>query len=421
VDGEWFAPHFEKMLYDNAQLISLYSEAFSLTQNPDYRRAVYETFQWLQREMTHPDGAFYSALDADSEDVEGKYYTWTYAELEQLLGSDASLFCEYFGVTPAGNWEHGQNILKRVRNHDDFLTTHALGEEQWNSILLNCKATLLKAREGRTRPGLDDKIVTGWNAMTICALVDAYHAFKDDTILAAAKNCMHFLEENVTDDTILHRSFKERPSPTLGFLEDYAYMISAYLKLYQADFNDRWLDRAGKLTVFTVNHFLDNTDGLFYFTGSSAEKLIARKKELFDNVIPSSNSIMAMNLHRMGILMDSTDWRELAQSMINGFANLIVSEPNYMSNWGIAYMELHATLAEVVIVGRNTSELKSQIARRYLPFALYSGTDTESDLPMLRGKVAMDGRTTIFVCRNYSCQQPMHEPEDAIRLITNKQ
>jgi uncharacterized protein len=420
VDAEWFAPHFEKMLYDNAQLMSLYAEAFTLTHHPDYKRALHETFSWLKREMTHPEGGFYSALDADSEGVEGKYYCWTKQEIDSLLGNDAGLFCAYYGVTESGNWEHGQNILKRVMEEELFLSHHNLLPETWSSLLAQCNTILLTAREKRIKPGLDDKILSGWNAMMITGLVDAYHATGDEEFYQAAKKAMTFLEKNLLAGNTLYRSFKEKPMLTEAFLEDYAWLIKAYLKLYQADFNESWLTKASAQTSYVIRNFYDSEDGLFFFTSATAEKLIARKKEIFDNVIPSSNSIMAMNLHHLSIMLDKPEWKTLAEKMINGFSDLIQKEPNYMSNWGIAYLELHASLAEVAIVGNTGIETSAVLHKTYLPLSLIMGTTSSSELPLLKGKTMLNNKTTLYVCRDYRCRQPVHSVPEAIAMINQK-
>jgi uncharacterized protein len=420
VDAEWFVPHFEKMLYDNAQLISLYAEAFLVTQNPDYKRAVYETFDWLNREMTNAEGGFYSALDADSEGVEGKFYSWTKVELERVLGEDAALLVDYYGATDEGNWEHGQNILKRVYPENFFLKKHTLDENEWRDKLTTCKRKLLTARNERIPPALDDKILAGWNAMTICGLVDAYQAFDDGVLLEAARRNIQFIEDHVAEGERVYRSFKNQRSPVEGFLEDYAWLIKAYLKLYQADFTETWLNKSGVMMDYVIANFFDHEDGLFFFTSRSAEKLIARKKELFDNVIPASNSIMAMNLHHLGILLDRPEWKTMADQMISRLSKLIITEPNYMSNWGIAFAELQSTLAEVALIGMDAIHFKNKINRHYLPFSIFSGTETSSTLPLLKEKTALNNRTTIYVCRNYSCRQPMQEVEEAVHLILNK-
>ncbi len=417
VDGEWFAPHFEKMLYDNAQLVSLYSEAFKVTRNETYKRVVYETFDWLQREMSQPDGGFYSAIDADSEGVEGKFYCWTKSELITLLGVDAELFCEFYGVTDAGNWEHGLNILHQHLEEEKFLSKNNLDKESWQSTLHKAKLTLLQARESRMRPGLDDKILTGWNAMMIVGLIDAYHAFTDERFLHNAKTTIVFLERNLMEGPLCYRSFKGKRSPTEGFLEDYAFLIQAYVKLYQADFSEQWLLKASTMMEYVIKNFYDETDGLFFYTSLNAEKLITRKKELFDNVIPSSISVMAINLLQLGILLDQVEWKTMAEQMVNNFSELIQKEPNYMSHWGIALMESMSGFTEVVIVGKDAITGKSELQNHFLPFALFMGTQDHSNLPLLKDKKSIGNKITFYVCRNNTCKQPVFSIPEALKLI----
>jgi uncharacterized protein YyaL (SSP411 family) len=418
VDGEWFAPHFEKMLYDNAQLLSLYSEAYTISNDSFFKAIVYETFSWLNREMTNGDGGFYSALDADSEGIEGKYYTWTYKELVSVLADgQGKVVADYFDAVPSGNWEHGLNILKTSESHlldqnglagDGGLTPNTL-----NSV----KQQLLGIREKRIKPGLDDKILTGWNAMTISGLVDAYHAFSDpDFLLAATKNA-EFLERNVTNGNKLYRSFKDKRSNTEGFLEDYAYLIQAYIKLYQADFNEAWINKAENLTAYAMDNFYDRNESYFYFTSVQSEKLIARKKEIFDNVIPASNGVMAQNLFHLGVLLDKEEWKTIATSMAAELSHLIYSEPNYMSNWGIVLTEIEKGLAEVAFIGSDGLKLKNEFKRTYQPFTILMGASDKGNLPLLQGKEKLSDTSTIYVCYDKTCKLPATSVNEALRQI----
>jgi uncharacterized protein YyaL (SSP411 family) len=420
VDAEWFAPHFEKMLYDNAQLISLYSEAYSVTYNPDYKRVVFETFDWLNREMCDANGGYYSALDADSEGEEGRYYTWTLKEITDILTDEGRLFASYFGVIPEGNWEHGRNILKRIVSDADFIREHQLTDSVLTEKLNTWKSTLLAQRNQRIKPGLDDKILTGWNAMMILGLLRAYHTFDYKPFLESALKNISFLERNLMDGEKIYRSFKGTRSSTEGFLDDYAYVLLAYLQLYQSDFNEHWLYRASGILNYVIRNFFDPREGLFYYSSESAEKLIARKKEIFDNVIPSSNSLMAIVLYRMGVMLDNPEWKTISMKMVDQFSGLIQQEPNYMSNWGIAYMEKNFSLAEVAIVGQQFHSVANQLQRDFLPFALFAGTENPSNLPLLKDKSIINKQTTLYVCRNYSCQKPVHDVDEAKRQILNK-
>lgn len=417
VDGQWFAPHFEKMLYDNGQLMSLYSEAYAVTRDPEFKMIVHETFDWLKREMTGESGGFYSALDADSEGEEGKFYVWTKSELEKVLAKDADLISDYYFVRDTGNWEHGNNILTR-REHDDvFLKKNDLTAEAWNTTLQTAKKKLLAARDKRVRPGLDDKVLTSWNAMMTVGLIDAYRVLGDDKFLEAAVDNMRFIEKELMDQGTLYRSFKGKRSDIKGFLDDYAYVIQASIRLYEVTFDEAWIRMAEKLMQYTIDHFYDTKDGYFNYADKDAEKLIATKKEIFDNVIPSSNSVMARNLIHLGIILDNEERKEMANTMVTPLTNLIHTEPNYMSNWALALTEMKKGMAEVIFIGNDIEELRKEFTREYHPYALVMGARESGSLPLIKDKIAMDGRSTIYVCYNKTCKLPVHRVEEARKQL----
>jgi len=405
VDGEWFAPHFEKMLYDNAQLLSLYAEGYSITKDSIFKETVYETVNWIAREMTHPGGGFYSALDADSEGVEGKFYTWTETELNTVLGDDTEKFMQFYQATAEGNWEHGRNILRR----DPQTTIVELDE------LKKLKSKLLTERSKRIRPGLDDKILTGWNAMTIQGLVDCYKVFNDEHFLQLALRAISFLEEHVIDNKV-YRAWKSKRSETEGFLEDYAFLIQAYTSLYQVTFNEGWLYKAQTWCEYVLQHFIDPEEGFFFYTSNTAEALIARKKEIFDNVIPGSNSVMARNLHQLGILMDREDWKTQARTMTTKLLHLITAEPVYTCHWAVLLSELIHEPSEVVISGREALTLRTELHQHYLPFVITAGSTSESTLSLLEGRFPKSG-TLIYVCRNKTCRLPVITVREAIDQV----
>ena len=412
VDGEWFAPHFEKMLYDNAQLLTLYSEAYSITKNELFRHVVYETIDWLQREMTHPEGGFYSALDADSEGAEGKFYSWTYQELEAVLQKDTKQVADYYQATHEGNWDHGRNILFRNEISDTSV--------EFKSFINEKKKQLLDARSTRIRPGLDDKILTAWNAMTIKGLIDAYNFFGEKRFLDLALSAMDFLEKKLMTHEHIYRTFKNKRSDTKGFLEDYAFVIHAYCSLYQSTFNEKFIRQAEHWCDYTLTHFFDKSESFFYFTDNAAEKLIARKKEVFDNVIPSSNSVMAQNLYHLGIVLDRGEWKSLAMKMISALGSVIRSEPGYMSNWGILMAEMIAGTSEVVIVGNESEAARKKLSQHFLPFSSLMGSLAQSQLPLVKGRTAIDDKTTLYVCRDKTCQLPVHSVEEALGQLSKK-
>ena len=417
VDRYWFVPHFEKMLYDNAQLLSLYAEAYAVTKDNEFKTVIFETFEWLQAEMMSGQGGFYSALDADSEGEEGKFYIWTADQLREVLGEEAPLILDYYSVREEGNWEPQKNILIRVRNEEDFLEKHGLSAREWQQKLRKAKDRLLEVRDKRIKPGLDDKIITSWNAMMVVGLVDAYKAVGDGKFLAAALRNMRFIENELTEGLVLFRSYKNKRSHVKGFLDDYACVIQACISLYQVTVDEYWILRAKALTEHTVEHFYDPQDAFFHYARQDAEKLIAARKEIFDNVIPASNSVMAQNLLHLSIIFDDQQWRNTAEKMTLPLGHLITSEPNYMSNWGIAYAEMRKGMAEVALVGNDAPAMAREIFADFQPFAITMGSAQESHLPLLEGKPAVDGKTTIYVCYNKTCQRPVHDVASATAQI----
>jgi uncharacterized protein len=410
VDAEWFVPHFEKMLYDNGQVLSLYSEAYAITKDPLFKDVVYQTVDWLVNEMKHPEGGFYSALDADSEGVEGKFYTWTAEEIEQILGESASAFLTYYQSTEEGNWEHDRNILRRDPNTQESNEPKKIIEQ---------KEKLLLERAKRIRPGLDDKILTGWNAMTIQGLIDAYKAFQDQHLLTKALEAISFIEKNLIAEGKVFRAFKNKHSETEGFLEDYAFLTQAYTSLYQVTFNEDWLSKATHWCNYVQEHFYDTYEGYFHFASNTAESLIARKKEIFDNVIPSSNSVMARNLFTLGVILDREDWKQQASDMVSKLSELIASEPGYMCHWGVLLSEMINTPAEIVISGENANELRKELHTHYLPFSVTVGSNKKSELPLLEGREPKNNQTLIYVCQHKTCQLPVSSVADALKQLNN--
>lgn len=417
VDQYWFVPHFEKMLYDNAQLLTLYAEAYSLTRDDEFKIVLLETFEWLQTEMMDARGGFYSALDADSEGEEGKFYVWRTAELKELLGADAAAVLDYYSIKDEGNWEPDKNILMRVQEEEKFLNKHGLTPETWKEKLESAKDKLLAVRDKRIKPGLDDKIITSWNAMTVVGLVDAYKALGDARFLNAALRNMQFLENELSEGLTLYRSYKGKRSLVKGFLDDYAYLIHACISLYQVTFDEYWVHRAKALMQHTIDSFYDATDGFFRYTRQDAEKLIATRKEVFDNVIPASNSVIAQALFHLGVVFDDEGWKKMARDMTFSVSHLITSEPNYMSNWGIVYTEMKQGMAEVAFVGEDAIAARAQFHETFQPFAITMGTQSRSELPLLQGKTSPPGEVTIYVCYNKTCQRPVNTVSDALKQI----
>jgi hypothetical protein len=415
VDGVWKVPHFEKMLYDNAQLVSLYSEAYQLYGDPAYKDVVTETLNFIDRELTSKEGAFYSALDADSEGEEGKFYVWKEDELKKVLEDDFTLAAEYYNVNSRGLWEDGNYILLRTAHPEAYAEAHELDAGVLRLRLDEIREKLMKARKKRVPPGLDDKILTSWNAMMVKGYTDAYRTFGDESYLQKAAHAMEFLLSTCRrEDGGLWHSYKNGEAKINGYLEDYCFAIEALIGLYQCDFNERWLNEALQLAEYTQTHFYDEESGMFWFTSDLDDPLIARKQEVMDNVIPASNSSLAKGLWQLGTYFDRNDLRAQAQQMLRNVASGFDYGQNY-SNWGMLMLWQTAPYYEVAITGDDGfAELRAELDRHYLPNTLMMG-GTTGELPLLEGKFT--ATPTIYVCLNKTCKLPVNTVQDALEQL----
>ncbi|WBO83111.1 thioredoxin domain-containing protein [Hymenobacter yonginensis] len=418
VDENWLVPHFEKMLYDNGQLLSLYAEAYQLQPNELLREVVYDTVAFVQRELTSPEGGFYASLDADSEGEEGRFYVFTKQELQDILGAEQPLASAYYSCTATGNWEHGRNILHRRQTPEAFAEAHQLQPAVLAELVQNWKQKLLAARTQRPRPTLDDKVLTSWNALLLQGLLDAYRAFAEPEFLALALRNAHFLQAHLRRGPGLWHSYQRGRATIVGFLDDYAFLIQAYISLYEATFQESWLHEANRLTQYTLTHFFDPAEDLFFYTDDTSEQLIARKKELLDNVLPSSNSVMAHNLHRLGLHLGNTQYVELAAAMLRHVQALVVQQPQATANWAALYTTLLRPTAEITIVGPEAEAYRQELGRHFLPNVVVAGaTEGNSELPLLTGRTALQGRTTLYVCHHHACQRPVHTVAEALTQL----
>jgi uncharacterized protein len=419
-DEIWKVPHFEKMLYDNAQLLQLYSEAYLADPNPLYRQVVSGTIEFLKRELLSPENGFYSALDADSEGEEGKFYTWTKPELQQLLGEDFELLSDYYNINSMGFWEHNQYILVRTEDDNLFAEKHQLSIEDLKTKVQNWKSLLLKERETRVRPGLDDKILTSWNALTISGLISCFKAFGNAKYLELALNNANFLKQKMMNENRkMFHSYKNNQAKISGFLEDYAFTIEAFIALFEATGQKGWLDVAQHLVEITFQEFFDEQKSIFYFTGSQQPDLITRTIEIHDNVIPSSNSVIAKNLFRLSYLLDRPDYLKTAQQMINLVSGNMTDYPSGYSNWSQLMLNLTGNHFEVAIAGENAISLLNKLQKNYLPHVIFCAGTTENRLPLLKSR-HVSGKTLIYICQNNSCQLPVETVDEAIELVRLK-
>ncbi len=419
VDGEWFAPHFEKMLYDNGQLLELYSKAFQVSKDHFFQEKITETIGWLQDEMLQEEGGFHSAQDADSEGVEGKFYTWTFAELEKIIPNEISWFAELYNLKSNGNWEEGVNILFQTKNYSEVAKSHGMTETELIIKLNEVKTKLLEVRNQRIFPGKDDKILSGWNGLMASGLIQAYFATGNKTALELAISNRKFIEDKMMESGKLFRSYKNNQAYTPAFLEDYASIIKTDLLLFEATSNPDYLNSAEKLTKICIEEFFDESDGFFFFNNPSSEKLIANKKELFDNVIPASNSIMARNLHQLSLFTYDESYDSIAKKMLGGMKDLILKDPGFLCNWANLYLENLVPTAEISIVGKGAKTLAHQFKSPYLPNIIVAFSEELTEAAaILQGKTPdSDGNALIYVCFNHACQKPVSTLEEAISQL----
>ena len=418
VDDHWLVPHFEKMLYDNAQLISLYATAYVISGNKRYAEIVKQTIQFIEEELMSKEKGFYSSLDADSDGEEGKYYYWKYDELENLLGNNSSLVNEFYGITPPGNWEDGKNVLHREQSIQKFASSNGISTDEFTSILHESEALMLAERKLRNKPTLDDKIIVAWNALMIKAYVDAFKVTKNPNYLTNAKaNASFLMMKCMTKDYRINRNYKNGKSNINAYLDDYAFCIDAFIALYENTFETRYINMAKGMTDYCINHFYDENESLFYYTSNLDKALIARKFELDDNVIPSSNSMMAINLLKISKLYGQQKYYEKADKMISVMKQRIVNFPKFHSNWCKAVLMNEKDYYEIAIVGPNALSMKYELDKYYIPNALFIGSSNgESKLPILIHKYKKD-QTLIYICKNNHCQLPVKSVKEALQQI----
>ncbi|MDY8136680.1 thioredoxin domain-containing protein [Aquimarina sp. 2201CG5-10] len=421
-DDKWHVPHFEKMLYDNAQLVSLYSDAYLATKDSWYKDVVYETLQFVSRELTNDEGAFYSSLDADSQTPEGEleegaFYVWKKEELKILLDSDYELFSKYYNINSYGFWEKENYVLIRKDSNLEFSNENSIDLGELRKKVLEWKELLLKEREKRSRPRLDDKTLTSWNALMLKGYLDAYRVFGEKKFLQAAlKNANFIKNKQLQSNGSLFHSYKNGKSTINGYLEDYASVIESFITLYQNTFDSQWLDISEQLTQYTFKHFYDSDKSIFYFTSDEDPKLITRTIEYTDNVIPASNSIMAKNLFLLSHYYDNSEYQEISKQMLHNIKPHIDKYASGYSNWLDLMLNYSYSFYEVVITGSDTNNKLNELNKSYIPNMLLAGSESDSERPLLKNRYTSD-RTLIYVCENNTCKFPVEKVDEAINFI----
>jgi uncharacterized protein YyaL (SSP411 family) len=400
VDANWLVPHFEKMLYDNALLARAYLHGWQALGHGRYRRACEETLDWALREMRGPEGGFYSALDADSEGEEGRFYVWTPEQIGEVLGDGAQGVVDFYGVTEGGNFE-GRNIL-HLAGGVDAAEPDGLAE---------ARRALYEARSKRVWPGLDDKRLTSWNALMISALAEAGAVLERQDYLDAARACATFIWDEMRDaDGNLLRTYKDGRAHLNAYLEDHAFLLEALLTLYEATFEPIWFERAQSLAETMIARFADGERGGFFSTSDDHESLIARRKEIGDHPIPSGNSAAAMGLLRLSALTGERAYRTHAESVFRLFAQPASQHPEAFAHL-LRAIDFHlAPTKEVALVGEDLNDLAKVVRAEHRPHLVLAGGPEGSDLPeLLRDRPAIDGSPAAYVCESFACKQPVTE------------
>ncbi|MFC5047257.1 thioredoxin domain-containing protein [Aquimarina hainanensis] len=423
-DEKWHVPHFEKMLYDNAQLVSLYADAYLATKDSWYKTVVYETLEFVSNELTNEEGAFFSSLDADSmtpqqELEEGAFYVWKKDELKSLLKEEYDIFAKYYNINSYGIWEENKYVLIKNENDSLFAQQQNMSIQELDQAVLQWKSILLSYRNKRKRPRLDDKTLTSWNALMIKGYVDAYRVFGEKKFLDAAVKNANFIKKHLLKkDFSLFHNYKNGVSSINGYLEDYASVIEAYIQLYQITAENEWLFTSQKLAEYTLAHFYDAETTLFYFTSDKDPKLISRTIDYTDNVIPSSNSIMAKNLFLLSHYLDQKKYNVISTKMIQTILPKIEEYPSGYSNWLDVMLNYTYDFYEVVISGPQASNKLPVLNRHYIPNKLLAVSDSPSDMPLLKDRYIGED-TFIFVCVQNTCKLPVESVDEAVSLIEN--
>ena len=429
-DARWLVPHFEKMLYDNALLSSLYLHYYQVSHDPAARLVAEGILDYVVREMTSPAGGFYSTQDADSEGVEGKFFVWSKSEIAKLFGEgDAALFTAYYNVTEGGNFE-GENILNVTRDLSAVAASHKVTEEQLTEALARARKVLFAAREKRVKPARDEKILTAWNGLMLAGFAEAAAILNRPDYLEVAKKNAQFILDNLRGDGLLLRTYKDGHAKLNAYLEDYAFFVNGLVTLFETSGELHWLEEAVNLTTTMIDEFWDDEDGGFFYTGRSHETLIVRSKDFFDNATPSGNSVAAEVLLRIGLLTDNADHQRRASTILRLMASTVQRYPSGFGRLLCALDFYVDTPKEIALVGDvnkpETQSLLDEIWSRYLPNKVVAtvppaNTRAGDLVPLLRERPQIDGKATVYLCEHFACKNPTTDPKElASQLLPHR-
>ncbi len=414
-DSDWRIPHFEKMLYDNAQAISLFSKGYLLCKEPAYKGLVMETIAFLEREMKSNRGGYHAAIDADSEGEEGKFYLWKEPELKSVLEKEFDLFAAYFDVSPETAWEEDAYVLRTIKSDSLFAREQGMSMADLGNAKDRWKQKLLEARDQRVRPRSDDKIITSWNALLIKGFVASYKVFGKEEHLQKAEAIFDFLKTNSYRESALVHTYKEGSKQKEGFLEDYAFLIDACLHLYSATGKREYLDFAQQLTTTVKEQFNDDS-GMFPYNKNTG--LIATIIKTDDGVLPSPNAVMADNLYQIGHILYDTEMTKKAKEMVSSMTSSVVASAPSYGRWAKVLMKSAYPFYEIAIVGPDAKVLAKELFQNHLPNTLQVASVTDSDLPLFEGRYLEDD-TYIFVCQDQSCKLPVATAQEALEQLKN--
>jgi len=425
VDAQWLVPHFEKMLYDNAQLAPVYIEAWQLTDNPRFAEVAKDVFRYVLRDMQSPEGGYYSSEDADSEGKEGLFYTWRADEIDEVLGpDDGALFKAAYTIRGDGNFSSheayhaGENIPHRTTDWAEIAKAGEMTPEALETRLGALREKLIARRDTRVRPGLDDKIITAWNGMMISAVAQGYRAFGEAALRDSALRAADFARKHLYDGEDLYRTHRAGTSQLPGYLDDYAWLALAFVDCYEITFDREWLERADRLVQRMNHHFWDEDSGLFWYTGPQHGELIVRARPTYDGAEPSGNSMAALALLRLATHLDSEDYRDQALQMLEAAQGFLARGPRgYLRMLLALDVYLHPGW-EIVLAGDPSAlpfqEMIRVIGENFTPNGILAHVPTDGEVPdsaLFAGKKALDGEPTAYLCRNYACEHPIRHPE----------
>ncbi|HET6457927.1 MAG TPA: thioredoxin domain-containing protein, partial [Nitrosopumilaceae archaeon] len=421
-DSRWLVPHFEKMLYDNALLPIVYAEAYQITKDPRYLEVVNQTLQYVLREMTSSDGGFYSAQDADSEGEEGKFYVWRKNEIQEILGKDTDIFSLYFDVTDGGNFE-GHTILHNSINTSTAAFQFGKTEQEVKEIIKKCSEKLFEIRSKRVPPGKDEKILTSWNALMISAFVKGFKISEQKRFLEAAEKCVNFIQEKLTKNGELLRTYKDGQAKLKAYLDDYAYFTNALLDLFETNPNKKYLELAIYYTDYLLEHFWDENEKNFFFTADNHEQLIIRTKNIYDLSLPSGNSVAANTFLRLYHLTQNNRYLDVSVKIMESLSTMAAENPFGFGQLLIVMYLYLKNPTEITLLNEENHEIYTNLTKRFLPESILvtiQKAEYLEDLkkyPFFAGKEYDKTKTKVFVCKNFTCSLPLYSLTEIEKLL----